>query len=422
MANYSDTLNIVKDYVSSIGESPAQRTAEWYDIRKFTIGGSEIATVLGLNPFESVKSLVAKKVNIGFSFNGNTATRWGNLFESVTQQFTELLFKMPNTMFSLGSIKGVIDGQRYSPDGLGVVRMLRSDNIKDNFIVLFEFKSPLRSLPLGTIPKHYKPQVQTGLLSINIAEFAIFVNCCYRKCTIQDLTFNSVYDVDFHNGDDKKRKSGLTNEVPYAIGVCCFYQTTEQYELAAKSLGYSLVEYSIDNKIDNKIDDEVNDVVKKTDFTYKTIDGEILLRSQIIDFGCNKSYIDRLLYLLDNKKLSTKYLPMTLNANKINNMKITTTHNIKHTTENINYYNYIEEFKKHCESNKLIFIGYLPWKLMLADVLIETRDDNWLEKIQQPVLDTIATIKEIASAIDPLEAYQKKYNITNEVGDYSDML
>lgn len=406
----SEALNI---YISSIGESPAQRTQEWYDIRKFTIGGSEVATVLGLNPFESVKSLVAKKVSLGYNFTGNTATRWGNLFEVVTQQFTEKLLKMHMPISSAGSIKGVVEGQRYSPDGLGVVRLLRTDDIKDNFIVLFEFKSPLRSLPLGTIPKHYIPQVQTGLLSISIAEFAIFVNCCYRKCSLADLSFNNVYDLDFHDGDSKKRKLGLTDKLPYAYGVCCFYQTSTMYNTVAQALGYLHTDQT---------DNWDHLYSSNSDSVYKDIDGEILLTNDLIDFGAKKSPIDRLLQLIDEKKVLVKYLPMVLNSDIVNDMKFTVVHHIKHRSSSIDYSLCIKEFTTDCLANNLVPIGYLPWKLMAADVLIEHRVDNWLEKIQEPIMSTIETIKQIALSADPLDAYQKKYNINQDIGDYSDML
>ena len=34
-------------------------------------------------------------------------------------------------------------------------------------------------------------------------------------------------------------------------------------------------------------------------------------------------------------------------------------------------------------------IGYLPWKLMLSDVILEERDSSWLEKIKEPVNNAI---------------------------------
>lgn len=414
MANsYSSAVNIIKEYIATIGESPAQRSAEWYDIRKFTIGGSEVATVLGLNPFESVKSLVAKKANLSSAFNGNTATRWGNLFESVTQQFTEKLLKMHVNIFVPGSVKGVVEGQRYSPDGIGVVRLLRDDDVKDNFIVLFEFKSPLRSIPLGAIPKHYVPQVQTGLLSIHIAEFAIFVNCCYRKCTLENLTFNSIYDVNFHDGDVKKCKT-ITDEEPYAIGVCCFYQTIEQYEQAVKACGYSPSnQVSQDDQFDQH--DQINYEYNKYN---KYNDAEVLLRSEIIDFGASNALVDDLLRLIDCKKIHVKYLPMSFNSNRVNSMKFTKTHKIKHETCVLDYIDLIGKFKEQCD---IVPIGYMPWKLMKTDVLIENRIDNWLEKIKEPITETITIIKEINSSDDPLNTYQKIYNIASrELMDCSD--
>jgi len=38
----------INTFIKSVGTSPAQKSAEWYLLKSKTIGGSEVATVLGL--------------------------------------------------------------------------------------------------------------------------------------------------------------------------------------------------------------------------------------------------------------------------------------------------------------------------------------------------------------------------------------
>ena len=63
---------------------PSQGTKEWLDNKKYKIGGSEIATILNLNPYQSTNDLIGFHSNTKI-FNNNIAIYWGRLFESVLQ-------------------------------------------------------------------------------------------------------------------------------------------------------------------------------------------------------------------------------------------------------------------------------------------------------------------------------------------------
>lgn len=57
-------------------------TPEWHEIRSQGIGGSEVGTIMGWNPWESAYALWAKKTGlIEDSFKGNTATEVGKWLE-----------------------------------------------------------------------------------------------------------------------------------------------------------------------------------------------------------------------------------------------------------------------------------------------------------------------------------------------------
>lgn len=58
-------------------------TEEWTEARRLRIGGSEIAAVLGLSPFDSPYSLWHRKASDVVTFDGNRFTEWGTRLEPV---------------------------------------------------------------------------------------------------------------------------------------------------------------------------------------------------------------------------------------------------------------------------------------------------------------------------------------------------
>jgi len=442
--NQSATQQLLRQYINNIkSEAPEQRSDEWYLLRKNTIGGSEISTVMGVNPYNSVQSLIANKIGIS-SFNGNAACRWGTLFEHVTEKWTNHVLKMESPIIELGSIPGIIDRQRYSPDGLGVVKLLNCDDEYEEYIILFEFKAPSGTLPNGKIPKHYIPQVQTGMLSIPIVNYTIFVNNCYRKCSLLDFTFNNIYDRNYHAGDFKKRKLGL--QKVYACGIICFYQTNKDY-LETKKYYDSIYD---------------NDCVEVDMTNYNENDYRILIdtvNGAVIDFGSSyKIEFDRMLQLYDEKKIKPVYFPIKYNYEQINKLDFIQTHNLTNDQQhnltsdqqhnltndqqhnltsdqqhnltsdqtapkgNINLIDYAEScintFEKKCKQKNTYAVGYLPWKLMISDIILESRDCQWKNKIIQPLTETLELLNQINTASDPIAAYYNKYPALEESNDY----
>ena len=67
---------------------------EWKALRKNYIGGSDAATVVGLNPFASPFSLWAEKTGNSPEFNGNLATEVGSYLEEfVARKFSDVTGK-----------------------------------------------------------------------------------------------------------------------------------------------------------------------------------------------------------------------------------------------------------------------------------------------------------------------------------------
>lgn len=218
---------------------PDQGTEQWLRSRIHTIGGSEMSTILGQNKYQGLKDLVGTKLGVpSYRFNGNIATRWGKLFEDVIRQYTE--FMLDCKISETGSIPGYQneDGivlQSYSPDGLGLayiakiknmidrssttylgtkasdnpefksicksaLRKFRTSKNKENkmLLTLFEFKCPYRAMPHGDVPEHYISQPKTGLCTISMMEFGLFMQGIFRKCSIKEFEVNNLYDKDLH--------------------------------------------------------------------------------------------------------------------------------------------------------------------------------------------------------------------------------
>ena len=349
-------------YMNDLPPSAAQKTQEWYDIKKKTIGGSEIAILLGVSSFSDVEKLLNEKRGFVPQFSGNSYTRWGNLFEPITKDYTEQIVSCEIEEY--GSLQGAFDRQRYSPDGIGIVKAKCVDGTYEYFIVLFEFKAPSGSLPEGKIPEQYIPQVQTGLLSIPICDFAIFVNNCYRKCSLADLSINNFttttstngYDTKYHNGDIKKRKAHLLN-APYAIGIIFFYTK---------------------NAVINEFTGQRCDEPSMID--YGNVDINVMLKQ--FDDKLITPYYCKIL-LTDTNKLS--YVKMHSLEQKMSNSKACIDEYIERNTR---------EFLSYCTTNKVHTVGFMPYKLLLSDVIIEKPDTQWKQKIETPIKNFLARLDE----------------------------
>jgi len=399
----------IRKYIKQFGGGPKQGSEEWHKIKKITIGGSEVAVVIGSNPFKNVKSLIGEKIGLAqFKFCGNTATKWGNLFESVTEKFTKKVLAMEESIHTdIGSIEGPIERQRYSPDGIGCVKLLNSDDNYEYFIILFEFKSPYSSIPDGNIPKYYVPQLQTGMMTINIVESSIFVNNCYRKCSFEDLNFKPVYDNIYHDKDLNKTKKSQKLDTVYACGIIYFYQTEDQYI-------ENMEVYKNINQIDeNNIDAcfEINDC---EDISADA--REILMQeedSQPIDFGkSDKSQTDQMLELFDTKKIHAFYGDVLMSGD-VNNLPFLNAHKIHHDIDKIKFKKKFTKeyntFIEYCEDSSLIPVGYLPWKLMKSDIISEEYNENWLDDIKPCVTDTIAKIDHILESDNVTDSFNEMF-------------
>ena len=88
----------------------------------------------------------------------------------------------------------------------------------DGSIVLLEFKCPFtRKIVVNKTPALYRDQVQTGLaLSGELVTKGLFVDCCFRMCSLSHLGMNLLHNAGHHKGLMHKTKTPF----PQAWGIC----------------------------------------------------------------------------------------------------------------------------------------------------------------------------------------------------------
>ena len=88
----------------------------------------------------------------------------------------------------------------------------------DGSIVLLEFKCPFkRKIAVNKISALYRDQVQTGLaLSGELVTKGLFVDCCFRMCSLSQLGLNLAHNSTPHYGAVYKTKTPF----PRAWGIC----------------------------------------------------------------------------------------------------------------------------------------------------------------------------------------------------------
>jgi hypothetical protein len=203
-----DKHALLKEFVDKWSDLPEQRSPEWFAVRTHNIGASEMGTLLGINKYQDIKRLIEMHCGL-VEFGDKTAVNWGCVLEEVITKMVEIIFQCE--IIEMGSIPtaGCI-GQRCSPDGVAVVKML------GDLIVSFEFKAPKNRLPRGSIPGYYIPQVYSCLHAVEPADIGIFVDTVIRRCASVDWTFANIkYDTEYH------RKTKFFNVVAKSIVYFC---------------------------------------------------------------------------------------------------------------------------------------------------------------------------------------------------------
>ena len=78
----------LKDYIDSYKHLPEQRSKEWLNNRILTIGGSEMSTISGDNPYKNLRDLIESHLGLT-EFRGNINTYWGTILENLVIKMME---------------------------------------------------------------------------------------------------------------------------------------------------------------------------------------------------------------------------------------------------------------------------------------------------------------------------------------------
>ena len=190
-----------------------QRSTAWVKARQHTIGASEISALTGAFPFETPTSLIHKKLHLP-DMSKNIACAWGKLFEPFARAYLEWAHNthvFGNTIsLNLAKDHPLYGKVTCSPDGYF--------QALDGSIVLLEFKCPFtRKIAVHKTPAQYRDQIQTGLaLSGEFVTKGLFVDACFRMCSLSQLGLHLAHNAGPHRGVIHKTKTPF----PRAWGIC----------------------------------------------------------------------------------------------------------------------------------------------------------------------------------------------------------
>lgn len=337
-----------------------QRTTEWHQARRGTVGGSTIATFTPRgNPYKKTNQLLMEKISGNSARVPNIVCQWGVLFEDILCRFTEAKHNTQVVGENVFCIHPEKPHFSYSPDGLCVL---------DGKITLLEFKCPYSRLPTAKMPYYYEPQVLMGMEMIDICEQALFVEAVIRKCKIQDaLTTN--YDQSL------KQKIADTYR-PIAVGVLALYHPT----------GY--VETSVITDDDCFADCFTDDTFEPLKATTKDMSA-----MNIHQFG-------DLLDLYDNGYLQLEHTPIRMAANCTVEMLTTDL--------------------EHLQSDPRVMAGYCCWKIMHVGEHIIQKQPGWLDDLEPKVIEFLDVVQQCRDPANALIQHNIIDNYLHPTGLYAE--
>lgn len=176
-------------------KQPVQLSQEWFDTRKNMMTASDLSCALKItdselekaknnifelnskqklgsccNPYNSLKQYIQKKCGLSKPFNGNEATRWGQMFEPLATQLYEI--KTNENVIEFGLLPHPdISWLGASPDGI------------THKGIMLEIKCPMRRKITGVPPMYYWMQMQ---LQMEVCDLPF---CDFEECDF--VIFNS---------------------------------------------------------------------------------------------------------------------------------------------------------------------------------------------------------------------------------------
>lgn len=399
---------LLDSHISLFEGHAKQGSAEWLKNKKMIVGGSELASLMGLNPYTKWNALLAKKLGLAVSNPPGVACWWGTMFEPVSERILELHCST--------KVKGTSIHMRYpwlefhgnSPDGYCVVQFRETEDAwelahgpKDRVDgrtypvpALIELKAPYRRLPDGSVPKYYTPQVWSGLCLTTVAVLALFIEVVYRLCSFDQLGEGPGYSLDYHSGDKKaNNRERASWEGSFAWGVTAVY---------APKLGTRkerLEKLKREGKLPDPETFESDMIAYKALCEYfgEVVSGEEL-GHRYLDLGelaNNKSSsFDLLMKMIDKKAFKVEHSDPQFADPEVADQPES-----------------LERFMQRAETDPAMcpehyyLLGYIPWKVFQIDYHVVHREDGFIHQIMDLTSRFMGEVNTLRKAEDVARAY-----------------
>jgi len=364
---------------------PKQGSAEWLSQRKYTVGGSQIATIMGINKYENIKSFIKSKTDF-YEFKKEAPLWFGNLMEPCIEQYVKIEFG--TDVAETGSLPCEFNKYlSYSPDGLCVIskdklkkvfsesqlnkifkdsELVKNGMSTEELLILMEFKSPfMRKIIHGSIPEYYKPQPLLGMEIIDIAEASIFIECVFRFCAFKDI-YNNKYSY-YHY--DKNRLEG--NAIMYG-SISMFYSE------------------------EHKEDEDITQLVEDINTFSKGSYGRYYKEGDL-SYISDRKIINKIMEMsVDSKKLNIIYHEMR--SNRVEDYPSEEIYLFNKYNNPVSFVNEIKNTRIIQEKNKMIYLGTMCYKLL---------DVNQIPIMKEKMLDDSLT-KKISQTFSEVQKVNEK--------------
>jgi hypothetical protein len=162
---------------------------EWLKHRESGIGSSEVATIVGLNPWETPYQLWRRKVGLDAPKQENFAMKAGHYLEDAVAQFWQDATGQQVIKSSAGDWLIVNNDRPYmrvSPDRTYWLADMPRNNANKGIL---ECKTTQKSIDADDIPKHWFCQVQYQLGVAELQQGSLAWLCSGREFGYKDLAF-----------------------------------------------------------------------------------------------------------------------------------------------------------------------------------------------------------------------------------------
>jgi predicted phage-related endonuclease len=389
---------ILENFLNKYKDLPKQGSLEWLNQRKYTVGGSQISTIMGINKYENLRSFVKTKMDF-YSFKKEAPLWFGNLMEPCIEQFVEIEYNTKT--YETGSLPCSFNKYlSYSPDGLCIMskEILKKKQFNSSIditeylddseehIVLLEFKSPFaRKIKHGEIPEYYLPQPLLGMELIDIAEMSIFIECVFRFCSFEDL-YNNKYSY--------------------------YHYDKERYD--KKAIMYSAISLFYENE--NKEINELNNLIdtfKKDRFGYRYKNGDL-------SFISDRTIINKILELsTDKEKQILNPVYHTVYSNREQDYSDNNLYKFNMYNNPDKFVNELKSIRQREESAGKIYLGTLCYKLLdFNQIPIKKQSllsKDLVDKIEKTFDIVRETVEEIQNKeIKDLNSFEKEWKIISK--------